>query len=167
VHGAAALSACGGLTAWAAAAAGSGGPVVAPVGVFGAALLAVGLLGRWPSLLPWAIAFLGAQYAVSLLIRGGSIDELAPLYAAALVLVAELAYWALEERPARGGTSVLLGRLAALATLAFGAAATGAAVLVASEGGAGSGLELKILGIVAAAMTLGLLTTIAWRARSR
>ena len=138
-----------------------------PVGAFGSALLAVALVGRWPGLMPWTIAFLGAQYAASLLIRGGSIDEFAPLYAASLLVIAELAYWALEERPARGGGSVVLGRLARLGALALGAAAAGAAVLVASEGGAGNGVELKILGLLAAAATLGVLTTLAWRSSRR
>jgi hypothetical protein len=138
-----------------------------PVGVLGAALLAVALLGRWPSLMPWAISFLAAQYAASLLIRGGGIDELAPLYAAALLVIAELAYWAIEERPGRGGRPAMLGRLARLAALGLGAAAAGGAVLIASEGGAGSGLELKILGLVAATTTLGLLTTMAWRSSRR
>jgi hypothetical protein len=148
-------------------AAGTGGPVVAPIGVFGAAVLAVALLGRWPGLLPWATSFLGAQYAVSLLIRGGAIDELAPLYAASLLVIAELTYWAIEERPGRGGRPAVLGRLARLGLLGLGAAAAGAAVLVASEGGAGSGLELKIIGLVGAATTLGLLTTMAWRSSRR
>jgi hypothetical protein len=148
-------------------AAGRGAPAVVPVGVFGAALLAVALLGRWSSLMPWAISFLGAQYAASLLIRGGAIDELAPFYAASLLVIAELAYWAIEERPGRGGPSAMLGRVALLGALGLGAAAAGAAVLIASEGGAGSGLELKILGLVAATTTLGLLTTMAWRSSRR
>jgi hypothetical protein len=117
--------------------------------------------------MPWAISCLGAQYAASLLIRGGAIDELAPFYAASLLVIAEVAYWALEERPGRGGPPALLTRLARLGALGLGAAGAGAAVLVASEGGAGGGLELRIVGIAAAATALALLTAMAWNLSRR
>jgi hypothetical protein len=140
---------------------------VAAVGIVGSVMLAAGLAGRWPGFLPWAIAALGGQYAASLLARDGGIDELAPLYAAALLVIAELAYWGLELSPVVSGRPEVVGRIVRLAGLWIGAAAVGAAILAASEGGGGGGLELQLLGLLAAAGTLGLLAAQAWRSRRR
>ena len=140
---------------------------MAAVGIFGSAVLAVALVGRWADVVPWAVALLGGQYAASLLLRDGDIDPLAPLYAGSLLVTAEVAYWALEAKSALGGRSLVLRRLAALLLVAFGTAAVGAALLAVSEGGAGSGLTLQLLGLLAAAGTLGLVTLLAWRSRSR
>jgi hypothetical protein len=137
---------------------------VATVGIFGSALLAVALVGRWPDVLPWAVALLGGQYAASLLLRDAGIDGFAPLYAALLLATAELAYWALEAKPALGG---VLRRLASLVGLALGAVAAGATLLALSEGGAERGFALQLLGLLAAAGTVALVTWLAWRARLR
>src|SRR5207253_10993464 len=75
-----------------------------------AALLLVGLVFRRPGALPWAYAIAGAGYAALLFVQGGTIDGVAPLYAAALLLSAELAYWSLE-RPVHGASA---GRRASL-----------------------------------------------------
>jgi hypothetical protein len=138
---------------------------VAGVGIFGSAVLAVALVGRWPDVLPWAVALLGGQYAASLLLRGGGIDALAPLYAASLLVTAELGYWALEVKPILGGRLFVVRRLAALLLLGLGTAAVGATILAVSEGGAGSGLMLQLLGLLAAAGTVGLLAWLALRSR--
>lgn len=138
---------------------------MAAVGIGGTAALAVALAGRWLDLLPWAIALLGSGYAASLLLRDDGVDPLAPLYAAGLLVAAELAYWALERGP--NSRSVVVRRLLALTALALGTAGVGAALLTASEGGVGSGLALQLLGIAAAAAILGLVTWLAWRMRPR
>ena len=52
--------------------------VVAAVGIFGWVVFALGLLGRWPLLLVWGIAAFGAEYALFLRLRGGSVDARAP-----------------------------------------------------------------------------------------
>jgi hypothetical protein len=153
-----------GLTVWATVAAEAGGELVAVPGIFGSALLAVALVGRWPDVVPWAIALLGGQYAASLLLRDGGIDSLAPLYAALLLVTAELAYWGLEMRPALGGVA---RRLAALVALALGAAGVGALLLGISEGGDGVGFALQVVGLGAAAGVLALLTWLGWRSRLR
>jgi hypothetical protein len=150
---------------WAAVAAEAGAALVLPVGILANLALAVALLMRWPGVLAWAVALLGGQYAASLLLRDGPIDLLAPLYAALLLVTAELAFWAVEATPALGGRPVLLRRLAQLVVLAAGAAAAGAGLLAVSEGGTGGGLELQLAGLVAAVATLGLVTWLAWRAR--
>jgi hypothetical protein len=163
----AAVAAAVASTVWASLAAGAGEELVAAVGIFGVALLAVALVGRWADLVPWVIALLGAQYAASLLLRDGGIDPLAPLYAALLLVTAELTFWALEARPALGGRSVVLRRLAALLALAMGTAGAGVVVLAVSGGDVGGGLALQLLGLFAAAATLALLTGLAWRSRAR
>jgi hypothetical protein len=150
---------------WAAVAAEAGAALVLPVGILANLALAAALLMRWPGVLAWAAALLGGQYAASLLLRDGPIDPLAPLYAALLLVTAELAFWAVEARPALGGRPVLLRRLAQFVVLAAGAAAAGAGLLAVSEGGTGGGLELQLAGLFAAVATLGLVTWLAWRAR--
>jgi hypothetical protein len=153
-----------GLTLWATLAAGAGAEFVATIGILGSALLAVALVGRWADVLPWAIALLGAQYAASLLLRDAGIDGLAPLYAALLLLTAELAYWSLDAKPALGG--VLL-RLGSLLGLSLGTIAVGAVLLGLSEGGAERGFALQLIGLLAAGGTVALVTWLAWRARLR
>jgi hypothetical protein len=152
------------LIAWASLTAGEGEELVLVVGVVGAAALAAVLAGRWQELLPWAIALLGAQYAVALLLRDGGIDAFAPLYAAGLLVTAELAYWALERGAAP--RSVVLARVGALVVLAFGTAAAGAVLLAASTGSGEGGLGLDLVGLAAATAALGLVTWLAWRSRA-
>lgn len=137
---------------------------MATPGIFGSALLAVALVGRWPDVLPWAIALLGGQYAASLLLRDGGIDGFAPFYAALLLVIAELAYWSLEAKPALGG---VVRRLASLVGLALGTVVVGATLLALSEGGAERGFVLQLLGLMAAAGAVALLTWLAWRTRIR
>jgi hypothetical protein len=161
---AAALAAAAGLVAWASLTAGEGEELVAAVGVAGAAALAVALVGRWQELLPWAIALLGAQYAAALLLRDGGVDALAPLYAAGLLVTAELAYWALERGAAP--RSVVVTRVGALFALALGTAAAGAVLLAASTGSGEGGLGLDLVGLAAATAALGLVTWLAWRSRA-
>jgi hypothetical protein len=153
-----------GLTLWATLAAGAAEELVATPGIFGSALLAVALVGRWPDVLPWAVALLGAQYAASLLLRDAGIDGFAPVYAALLLVTAELAYWSLEAKPALGG---VMRRLASLLGLVLGTVAVAATLLALSEGGAERGFVLQLLGLVAAAGAVALLTLLAWRARAR
>jgi hypothetical protein len=147
---------------WAVLAAGAGEELVAVPGILGTALLAVALVGRWPDVVPSAIALLGGQYAASLLLRDAGIDSLAPLYAAVLLVTAELAYWGLEAKPGLGGVG---RRLAALVGLAAGAAAVGAVLLGVSEGGAERGFALQLVGLLAAAGALTLMAWLGWRAR--
>jgi len=138
---------------------------VAAVGVGGVAVLALALAGRWQELLPWAIALLGAQYAISLLIRDGGIDALAPLYAAVMVVTAELAYWAVERGPA--ARSVVLPRVGALLALALGTAAAGTVLHAASAGSGGGGLGLHLVGLASATAALGVVAWLAWRSGPR
>jgi hypothetical protein len=152
------------LTLWAVLAAGTGEELVAAPGILGSALLAVALVGRWPDVVPWAVALLGGQYAASLLLRDAGIDSLAPVYAALVVVTAELAYWGLEATPSLGGSA---RRLGAMLGLAVGTVGVGALLLGFSEGGSERGFGLQLVGLVAAAGVLAVLTWLGWRSRLR
>jgi hypothetical protein len=141
--------------------------VLGAVGGVATAVLAIAIVGRWQALLPWGIALLGAPYAASLLLRDGGVDALAPLYAAALLLTAELSYWASEQGPFFGGRPTVLRRLGSLLGLGVGTAAAAAAVLAVSEAGAGSGVLLELVGVLAASGAVALVAWLAWQERVR
>jgi hypothetical protein len=136
--------------------------VVLACGGAGLVVLAVALALRSSSVLPWGIGLLGAGYAVALLLRGETIDSVAPLYAAGLFVVAELAYWSLETTiPADPQVARRrVGRLALVTLLAGGASAF---VLAVSELATQGGLLLEGLGVVAAAAALAVVAILARR----
>jgi hypothetical protein len=121
----------------------------------GAALLAlaVGLVGRWGSLLQLALSLAVVAYAVSLL-DSGAVDQRAPFVAAALLAVGELAYTSVEP-PARRVWPFSLGIVAA-------AAGVGALLLGVAGLGGGEVRDLAI-GVVAAAGALAIVARLAAR----
>ena len=136
--------------------------VVAAVGLLGVLLLLVALAGQLPAVVAWAVALLGAAYATALLLRGGTIDGLAPVVAVGLLLTAELAYWSLEPHlPSDRG--IARRRAQRLALLALVGGGVSALVLAASEAAGRGGLGLEALGVAAAA---GALAVVAWLSRS-
>ena len=134
------------------------GVVLAFPGTLAAGLLLIGLVFKRTGPLPWAYAFAGASYAGLLFINGGKIDGAAPLYAAALLLSAELAYWSLEQ-PVHGSSHRRRAGLVALACLVGGAVA--GLVLSASEFAVHGGLALEVLGVAAAVGVLALVARLA------
>jgi hypothetical protein len=128
--------------------------LIAVGGVFGVLALAVGLLGA-PSALPWALAAIGGEYAAFFALRGGSVDTRAPVYAAGLLVVAELAYWAGDRRsPARPDRELEVRRLVGILIAAVGSIALGALVLGISSASVGSGVALEALGVACAVALL-------------
>ena len=118
-------------------------------------LLASGVVLRWPVLVPAALVALGGGYATLLGLEGGALDERAPLVAAALFVVAELAYWSLELRDAVADEpGAYARRLALVAALGLGALAVGAGLLAVVDAGGGIGLE--VVGAVAAVAALAI-----------
>jgi len=154
---AAALSAAGFavLAATGALAADRLAPLLGAAGAAGLALLALALAGRLPGAVPWALALLGAEY-VALLYAGGD-GRLFPVAAGGFVLVAELAYWALEPPSAEGAWR----RAAALTTAAV--AGGGAAALVASIGNEDvvGGLGVEAAGVAAAVLLVAVVLALA------
>jgi hypothetical protein len=131
-------------------------PVLLALGAAAVFLLAVGLAAGRSFVVPWAIAGLGAEYALSL--GGGDVDGRVPLYAVSLLVTAELAFWSLQLRgaaadepgmPQRRVIGLLLGSTLALVVCV--ALATVAGVQL------GGGLLAEAAGLTAAIAALALL----------
>jgi len=104
-----------------------------------------------------AVLALAAGYATSLGIEGEALDARAPVLAASLFLLAELAYWSLELREGVAEEPGAYGRrIGLLSALALGALALGAGLLAVVDAGERSGLAFEALGAVAAVAALAL-----------
>jgi hypothetical protein len=126
------------------------------------ALLAGGFTGGWSAPVGTGLALLGAEYAVFFAAGPAAVDVWTPLYAAALLLTAELSYWSLEPRvPAWTETEVIVRRLVVLVACVAGAAALAAAVIVAAGASVSGGLALETVGIVAAVGALAVVAALA------
>jgi hypothetical protein len=138
--------------------------VVTSIGCIGLSVTALGLVGRWATLLPWGFVGVGAGYAVFLSLRAGTVDARAPLLAAAFFVGVEFSFWSIDRRSWRGERQVVLRRvvllsLAGLATAILG----GLLLLVASVRGAGVGYEAA--GVVGAVLTLAVVAFLVLRSR--
>jgi hypothetical protein len=136
-------------------------PLLLALGGAAVFVLVVGVAAGRSFLVPWAVAGLGAAYALSL---GGEVDARVPLFAVALLVTAELAYWSLRLRgsaPDEPGMAqrrvigLLLGSTVALVVCV--ALATLAGVKV------GGGLGAEAIGLLAAIGAAALLLTSARR----
>jgi hypothetical protein len=135
------------------------------IGAAGTAIAAVALVGRWPSLLPWGLAGVGAGYALYLSLRSGTVDSRAPLLAAMLFVAAELGYWSLERRSTRAERAVFVRRLVLLGLAGLAAALVASLLLVAASETSG-GMTLEALGVAAAVVTLAVVVLLAARSGS-
>jgi hypothetical protein len=160
-----ALASAAGVVVYSATAGARLPEVVAGIGAAGLVLVAVALAGRWHSVLPLGLVGVGSAYAVYLSLRSDTIDSRAPLVAAALFVAAESAYWSLERQEGRAERAVPARRIGAIAAGAFGTALVGGVLLVVA-GGAGGGLALEAVGVVAAVLLLGVIAFLAGRAGS-
>jgi hypothetical protein len=129
-----------------------------------AALLAVGLVLRWPILIPAAVCVLATPYVAALGFEIDGIDTRAPLVAALLFAVAELAYWSLELRGTIADEpGTYLRRVALLAGLAVATIAGGTVVLAVVGAIAARGTAIDLLGAAAAIGAIALLALAAAR----
>lgn len=134
------------------------------VTVVALAVLAGGLVLRYPATVPAAITLLAAEYVGVLVFDTEALDTRAPLVAGALLAVGELAYWSLEVRgPVVDEAGTYLRRIALLALLVVGAIGLGAVVLVVVEVVEAGGVAFDILGAAAALAALALLAVSARR----
>ena len=138
------------------------GPLVGAIGLVAVAFLVVALVGRYAGFLPWALALAGAEYGAFLLLREGSIDGYAPIYAAGLLLVAELAYWSIE-RPVPGfpGEGLTFRRGSLLLASCVAAGGVSGLILAMGELSIHGGLWLEALGVAAAVGAVALLARLA------
>lgn len=128
------------------------------------AFLAASLAAGWRSGIAWTLVLVAAAYATGLAVRGDdTVDPGAPLFGAALLVLAELAYWSLERRgPGYEEPGVVMRRLAALGGLGFLSLVLGAFVVVVTAAPLGGGLAWDVVGVAAAGATLAI---VAWLAR--
>jgi hypothetical protein len=129
-----------------------------------AALLVVGLVLRWPIVIPAAVCVLATPYVAALGFEIDGLDTRAPLLAALLFVVAELAYWSLELRGMLADEpGTYLRRVALLAGLAVATIAGGTVVLAVVGAIAARGTAIDLLGAAAAVSAIALLALAAVR----
>jgi len=151
------LLALGAAIAYAVATGGRLAPVALGVGALGLGLLAVAIVLRWPTLVPWAIFVTAAGYIGA---RAGreTVDGWAAAIGVLLLLAAELALWSIghdariaEERALTVRRVMTLAILAAVALLMnfllLGTAAisASASVVLAAAGVAAAVAALVVL----------------------
>ncbi|MEX0850334.1 MAG: hypothetical protein WD015_02410 [Gaiellaceae bacterium] len=118
------------------------------------ALVAALVLG-WSLLVPASLVLLGGMYGAELAIADASLDAATPLFAAGLLVAAELAYWAIEEREsAEAEPGEGLRRVAFVALLALGALLVAALLLALADSVSAAGLAVDLVGATAAATVL-------------
>jgi hypothetical protein len=108
--------------------------------------------------IPFALLLLGAIYAIP----EGERALAAPIYASALLLTAELAYWSLDERGdqrVQGG--VVMPRLLAVLAVSAAAIPASALVLVAAEADVARSPAITAAGAAAVVACVALLTALA------
>ena len=129
-------------------------------------MLAIALWRGWTSGVAWTLALLAAEYALALSVGDDrSVDAAAPIYAAGLLLLAELSYWSIELRiGGREDAALMLRRLGALAALAVVSVALGTVVIAATAVSLRTGLLWDALGAAAAVATLAIVARLARRA---
>lgn len=117
-------------------------------------LLAALVLG-WSPCVPASIALLGALYATELRVDHAALDASAAVFAAGLVVTAELGYWSLEARTrAETDPGESLRRLAFVALLGVGSALVAETLLVLADGVHANGIAVDLAGAAAAALVL-------------
>jgi hypothetical protein len=124
-------------------------------------LVAALVLG-WTPLLPVSLLLLGGLYAAQLSVDDAALDGSASVFAAGLLVTAELGYWSLEEReqvePEPGESQ---RRLAVIAALGIASVLVTEMLLVLADVLRASGLALDFLGAAAAAAALTAIVVLA------
>lgn len=132
---------------------------MASAGIRIAAVAVVALLAAvvrgWAPLVPFALVALGALYAAQLAVDDEPLDTAVPVFAAGLLLTAELAYWSLEEREGlHGERGEVPRRLALVAGLGVATLLLTATLLVVVDAVRARGLAVDLAGAAAAALVL-------------
>ena len=121
-------------------------------------LLSLALAAARSAPIPFAVLLLGAIYTIP----EGDRAIAAPIYASALLLVAELAYWSLDERVRqRVQVGTFTPRLVAMLAVGAAAAPANALVLIAAEADVARSPALTAAGAAAVVACVGLLTALA------
>jgi hypothetical protein len=132
------------------------------LGVGGLLALCGGLAVRRGAAVAFAVALLGAEQAVRLARGPDALDPWTPLYAAAFLLVAELAWWSLEPRvPAWAERATALWRLVTVLLACAGGSIVSALVVIASGAPIHGGFGLELAGVLAATAALAVVAAVA------
>ena len=139
------------------------GLAIGAVGIVAVCVLAAALTLRLPGLIAPALVVLGGEYAMLFLVRDRTVDVRAPLYGAGFLIVAELAFAAVELRAGVPDPLLFARRAAALVVVALGGIVLGAVVLAAATVPLDGGIALEAAGIAAAVGVLVFLGRLAVR----
>jgi hypothetical protein len=148
-----------------------GSDEVFEVGLRVAAVALLTLLGAvvlgWAPLVPASLVLLGALYGGRLAYDDVPLDETVAVFAAGLIVIAELAYWSLEERErVRDVPGEALRRVAVVALLGVGALVVCSALLAFVDAVRARGLAVDLVGAAAAAAALVAVVLLARRQAS-
>jgi hypothetical protein len=127
----------------------------AGAGAVGVAVLASGLVVRWPLLIPWSVLLAGGGY---LLAREGNVavDGWAAVVGVLLLLAAELASWSIEhDARIKAERSLVLRRVGTLAGLVAAALLVNFLLLATAGLAAPAGVLLAAVGVAAAVAPVG------------
>jgi hypothetical protein len=134
------------------------------VGATGLLWLALGLASRWGAALALGVVLLGCEQALRLGLGPETVDPWTPVYAVALLVTAELAWWSIEPRvPAWWDAAVVLRRLGTIAGVGAVAAVVAALIVLAAGAPLHGGLSLELVGVLAAIAAVGVVAVIARR----
>jgi hypothetical protein len=117
--------------------------------------LALGLALARPFVVGWGLALFAAEYALFLSLRGGAVDATSLSIAAALLIVAELAFASIDAGFAGTDRGLALRAVGSLAFAVVATALIGGVVLVASTITNG-GLAVEGIGAAAAVIAVAL-----------
>jgi hypothetical protein len=118
-------------------------------------VLVAALVLGWPRLVPVAFGLLVGVYALYLSVDDAALDGTAPVFAAGVLVAAELAYWSLEELDeVRAEAGESLRRLGFVALLGAAALLVSGGVLALADVARTRGLAVDVLGASAAAAVL-------------
>ena len=132
------------------------------LGGAGVLALGVGLVSRWGAALAFGVGLLGAEQAVWLARGPDALDPWTPLYAGAFLLVAELAWWSLEQRvPAWAEPWMALRRLVTVLFACTGGSVMAALVVIAAGLPIHGGFGLELAGVLAATAALAVVAAVA------
>jgi hypothetical protein len=118
-------------------------------------VLVAALVLEWPVLVPVPIVLLGGLYGAQLAIDDAPLDTGAALFALGALVLAELAYWSLEERErVKAEPGDVFRRLAFVALLGLGGVVVASLLLALVDEVEAGGLGVDLLGAAAAAAVL-------------
>ena len=121
-------------------------------------LLSLALAAARSAPIAFAVMLLGAIHTIP----GGDRAIATPIYASALLLTAELAYWSLDERVRqRVQAGAYTPRLLVILVVALATAPASALVLIAAEADVGRSPALTAAGAAAVVACVGLLAALA------